>query len=70
MNFHFYFILFFFVVLETQVRALHIVGKCSTTELHSQPYKEFFLWEWGLIVPTKQEFYHLSHTSSSEFFKI
>lgn len=37
--FFFFFVLFFFlVVLGTEPRASHMLGKCSTTELHSQTY--------------------------------
>jgi hypothetical protein len=32
---------FIFVMLEIEPRALHILGKHSTTELHSQP---LFVW--------------------------
>jgi hypothetical protein len=31
------FFFFFFVVLQIEPRALHVVGKCSITELHPQP---------------------------------
>lgn len=34
------FILNFFAVLAIEPRALRILGKCFTSELHSQPYNE------------------------------
>jgi len=42
MNYYFYFF-FFFSELETEPRALRLLGKCSTAELNPQPITFIFV---------------------------
>jgi hypothetical protein len=46
-----HFFLFFFPVLGMEPRALHMLGKCSTTEVQPQPHPPiFYLNRWGLTI--------------------
>jgi hypothetical protein len=35
---------FFFAVLKIEPRAMHVLGKCSITKLHSQPETLLYLY--------------------------
>jgi hypothetical protein len=42
-----FFFFFLIAVQEFELRALHLLGRCSTTGVSPQPFLIWFLWRYG-----------------------